>query len=164
MFRNCTGSTATTTTMDGSKEKTDQTAYAAEKIAEAEQNYERSKSIDDPGVLELLLGAEKKCRLSNDSLAAKAVVEKVVTLLRDLKEWDRLDEMLTMLAKRRSQSKAVISAMLGLGIEAIQDQALETREKLLTTLSAITEGRMYCELERAKISAEIKFKFRYSAT
>jgi len=141
-----------------SKEKVDMSGFAEEKIAEGRRNYDATKNIED--VLELLLNAEKKCRLSNDSFATKAVAESIVALLRELKDWERLDGMLTMLAKRRSQSKAVVSAVLNAGIAAIDDdedlkevpEDGTVREKLLTTLSVITEGRMYCELERAKIA------------
>ncbi|KAJ8602263.1 hypothetical protein CTAYLR_003651 [Chrysophaeum taylorii] len=142
-----------------SKNKTDQSAFASSVVAEARAALETTGSLDAPSVLEALLAAEKKCRLSNDAYAARTVTSCIVSMCRELKEWDRLNSMLTLLSKRRSQSKVVITALLEEGIsllettEPVAELADEgAREKLLVTLSEITEGKMYCEGERAKIT------------
>mmetsp|Transcript_18838 Transcript_18838/g.75139 ORF Transcript_18838/g.75139 Transcript_18838/m.75139 type:complete len:501 (+) Transcript_18838:77-1579(+) len=142
-------------------EKVDRSAFAEQTIADAKKALEASQSLDDPRVLEALLAAEKKCRLSNDPVSTKAVATTIVGMCRAQKDWPRLESMLTVLAKRRSQSKTVIAAILAEGLAAVEESghvagtselgdAVETRETLLATLLALTEGRMYCELERAK--------------
>lgn len=141
------------------KTKTDQSAYASTVVAEARSALEATGSLDDPAVLEALLAAEKKCRLSNDAYATRTVATCIAAMLRESKEWDRLNSMLMMLAKRRSQSKVVITALLEVGIELLEAKVPtveladdDAREKLLVTLNSITEGKMYCEGERAKVT------------
>lgn len=139
-----------------SKSKTDQTEYAASVVSDARAALAATGSLDDPAVLDALLAAEKKCRLSNDAFSTRTVANCIVEMCRDLKDWDRMNAMLTTLSKRRSQSKVVVLGLLEVGITLVEGEkeslAPEVREKLLVTLNAMTEGKMYCEAERAKLT------------
>lgn len=142
--------------MENKNDKTDQTSYAAEKIAEAKAAVAATNSLEDPATLDALLSAEKKCRLSNDALATRDVAVCIVALCRERKDWERLNSMMTTLAKRRSQSKVVIGAIVEVGLAVMDAGELgsseSAREALLKVLAEITEGKMYCEGERAKIT------------
>ena len=69
------------------KEKVDQMPYAKERIAEAQSALEATGNLEDPAVIEALLNAEKKCRLSNDSLATKLVATTILQMCRSKSAW-----------------------------------------------------------------------------
>jgi len=139
------------------KEKVDQTAFAEERIAEARAALEACGNLDDPAVVEALLQCEKKCRMSNDAIATKSVCVALVKMCRERQAWEKFVELCTLLAKRRSQSKVAIQGIIeeGLGLLTAEPAELpgdELREKLLKALCDITDGKMYCEGERAKLT------------
>lgn len=72
------------------KEKVDQMDFAKERIAEAKAALEASGKLDDPAVIEALLQAEKKCRLSNDAIATKLVAVTLLQMCREKKDWATL--------------------------------------------------------------------------
>ena len=139
-----------------SQEKVDRTGFAEEEIAKARSALEVSGSLDDPAVVEALLQCEKKCRLSNDAIATKNVCVAILKLCREKQAWSHLIANSQLLAKRRSQSKVAITGIVAQGLEQLEDTSVKlddaTREELLKTLCDVTDGKMYCEAERAKVS------------
>ncbi|KAH8065170.1 hypothetical protein JL722_2077 [Aureococcus anophagefferens] len=104
------------------KEKVDQMPWAKERIAEAQAALDATGNLEDPAVIEALLNAH--C---------------------------------TLLAKRRSQSKAAIGGIVAEGLAVLEAEPAEMtdladREALLKALCEITDGKMYCEGERAKLT------------
>ena len=139
-----------------SQEKVDRTAFAEECIAAARAALAVSGNLDDPAVVEALLQCEKKCRLSNDAIATKKVCVAILQLCRERKSWPHLIANATLLAKRRSQKNKAITGVVAQGLEALNDESAPldeaTREELLMALCEITDGKMYCEAERAKLT------------
>ena len=139
-----------------SQEKVDRTGFAEEEIAKARQALEVSGNLDDPAVVEALLQCEKKCRLSNDAIATKNVCVAILKLCREKQAWSHLIANSQLLAKRRSQSKVAITGIVAQGLEQLEDTSVKlddaTREELLKTLCDVTDGKMYCEAERAKLT------------
>jgi 26S proteasome regulatory subunit N5 len=139
-----------------SQEKVDRTGFAEEEIAKARAALEVSGNLDDPAVVEALLQCEKKCRLSNDAIATKNVCVAILKLCREKQSWSHLIANSQLLAKRRSQSKVAITGIVAQGLEQLEDTTIKlddaTREELLKTLCDVTDGKMYCEAERAKLT------------
>lgn len=139
--------------MDGQLiEKKDCSAAVAAALPEA-------KSLADAGKLaeavELLLGVEKQARMGNDVTSLKEVVLATIRLVREKKDWEQMNATLTQISKRRSQNKAAISAMVqeAMGpsyLDATPD--VETKRNLIVTLRDITDGKIFVETERARLT------------
>lgn len=139
------------------KEKVDQMPWAKERIAEAQVALDATGNLEDPAVIEALLNVEKKCRLSNDSIATKLVAATILQMCRAKRAWATHIAHCTLLAKRRSQSKAAIGGIVAEGLAVLEAEPAEMtdladREALLKALCEITDGKMYCEGERAKLT------------
>lgn len=78
----------------------------------------------------------------------------------EAQNWNALNEYVSLLARRRSQLKQAVSKMIQeccTYVDKTPDKA--TKLKLIDTLRSVTEGKIYVEIERArltKILADIK--------
>lgn len=66
-----------------------------------------------------------------------------------------LNEQIITLSKKRSQLKAAITKMVQECYGFIKDNKLPSREielKLIETLRTVTEGKIYVEVERARLT------------
>lgn len=137
----------------GIEKKEDLTEATATTIAEAEvltKNGELDRAI------EILFALEKKCRLGNDILSLKKVVLAMINLCFDNGNWTKLNTTLTTISKRHQQSRHAISAVIEKSVEWIDitpDE--ETKLGLLTTLREITDGKIYLEAERARLTRQV---------
>ena len=71
----------------------------------------------------------------------------------EAKEYSQLNETMTMLSKRRAQIKEAVGAMVRKGseyVEQLTDPAVKLA--LIETLRAISEGKMFVEVERARLT------------
>mmetsp|Transcript_20465 Transcript_20465/g.65524 ORF Transcript_20465/g.65524 Transcript_20465/m.65524 type:complete len:448 (+) Transcript_20465:2-1345(+) len=100
-----------------------------------------------------LLRLEKACRLANQwDVTIKAALQ-IVSLCYECGEWDALNANLVLLSKRRSQHQKVITAIVAEAMKFLERPINEAeRLRLIETLRAVTEGKIYVELERAKLT------------
>ena len=71
----------------------------------------------------------------------------------DAKQFAQLNETMTLLSKRRAQIKEAVGAMVRKGIEYVEALTdAETKLALIETLRAISEGKMFVEVERARLT------------
>mmetsp|Transcript_6489 Transcript_6489/g.8394 ORF Transcript_6489/g.8394 Transcript_6489/m.8394 type:complete len:459 (+) Transcript_6489:31-1407(+) len=137
----------------GIEKKEDLTETTVTTIAEAEvltNNGEINRAI------EILFALEKKCRLGNDILSLKKVVLAMVHLCHDKGNWEKLNTTLTTIAKRHQQSRHAISAVIEKVVEWIPTTPnKETKVALLVVLREITDGKIYLEAERARLTREL---------
>jgi len=106
--------------------------------------------------VEGLLNLEKSSRLAEDITATKAACSAVLDVCYQAKDWKLLEEQVTLLAKRRSQLKQAIQAFVrqAMGyIEEIADK--DTKISLIKTLQAVTEGKIFVEIERARLTRRL---------
>jgi len=113
------------------------------------------------GAIENLLVLEKRTRQAEDQVSTSKVAVAIVKLCYEAKDFQALQTNLNVLAKRRGQFRTVVQDFVKEAMSYLEQQSLEKSVKmeLLTTLRAITEGKMYVETERArltKILAKIK--------
>lgn len=110
--------------------------------------------------IEILLQLEKQTRLGADMVSCSRVLVAICQICLEANNWNALNEYVTLLVRRRSQLKQAVSKMIQeccSYVEKTPDK--ETKLKLIDTLRSVTEGKIYVEIERArltKILADIK--------
>ncbi len=103
-----------------------------------------------------MLALEKKCRQSGDSDSTVKVAEAIVQAALDVKDYEALNGALTLLSKRRGQFKRVILRIVNMTIAFVERlQSKAEQLKLIDTLRAITEGKMFVENERARLTRQL---------
>ncbi|KXZ45928.1 hypothetical protein GPECTOR_49g512 [Gonium pectorale] len=106
--------------------------------------------------IEGLLNLEKSSRLAEDVVATKACCSAILDLCHDARDWRALEENVMLLTKRRSQLKQAIQATVRQAmsyVDNIEDK--ETRVSLIKTLQAVTEGKIFVEIERARLTKRL---------
>lgn len=102
--------------------------------------------------LALLLPLEKKCRASNDTHTLKQLCLHMVRLCREHNDWAKLNATLSLINKRRNQSRFAISAVVEEAIAYVEQTPGRTEKvALIETLKEVCEGKMYLEAESARL-------------
>ncbi|CAM6038541.1 unnamed protein product [Sphagnum compactum] len=102
--------------------------------------------------IEALLNLEKQARLAADITGTRKVVIAIMQLCYEARAWKTLIEQILVLSKRRSQLKQAVSALVQHAMQYINDTPdLETRIELIETLSNVSAGKIYVEIERARL-------------
>uniref|UniRef100_A0A671M4C1 26S proteasome non-ATPase regulatory subunit 12-like n=1 Tax=Sinocyclocheilus anshuiensis TaxID=1608454 RepID=A0A671M4C1_9TELE len=110
--------------------------------------------------IESLLSLEKQTRTASDMLSTSRILVAIVQLCYEAKDWDALNENIMLLSKRRSQLKQAVTKMVQecyTYVDAMSDLSIKLR--LIDTLRTITAGKIYVEIERARLTktlAQIK--------
>ena len=132
-------------------------SYAAP-IAEQREALKGGK-VDLEGVLANLLIHEKTARLSGDVAGTTELCTAMVEICYEQKQYTQLNETISLLSKRRAQVKEAIGAMVrkcseyAFEAEALPDEA--TRHALIEALRAVSEGKMFVEVERARLTKKL---------
>eukprot|EP01105_Mastigella_eilhardi_P011607 TRINITY_DN2672_c0_g1_i1.p1 TRINITY_DN2672_c0_g1~~TRINITY_DN2672_c0_g1_i1.p1 ORF type:complete len:225 (-),score=68.24 TRINITY_DN2672_c0_g1_i1:126-770(-) len=107
-------------------------------------------------VVEELLQLEKHARNAEDVATTSKIALCLLSLFWDAKDWRGLNDNIQLLAKRRGQLKTVIQNVVqkaSVFVEQMTEPALRSEcMRLIETLRAITEGKIYVELERARLT------------
>ncbi|KAB1210351.1 hypothetical protein CJ030_MR6G024142 [Morella rubra] len=131
--------------------------------------------------IEQLLNEEKQMRLAGDVGGTKKAVTDILQLCFEARAWKTLNDQIVLLSKRRGQLKQVPQGFWRLGfavdlllwskslsvlwlgqwaVTAMVQQAmqyidetpdLETRIELIKTLNSVSAGKIYVEIERARL-------------
>ena len=113
--------------------------------------------------LALLSALEKKCRVGNDTESLVRVCEASLQHCYDCHDYEQLILTLQTLATRRSQKTKAVKALVSKAIPwcladsytpiAVADTAQkEFRDKLVVALRDISDGKIFLELERARLT------------
>jgi len=103
-------------------------------------------------VLEPVLALEKTVRLAEDFENIGKVLVHIVVLCTQVQAWDDLNDQLTLLSKKRSQSRSGTQKMIQEAIKSIDSTPnREIKIELINTIRKITEGKIFVELERARV-------------
>ncbi|CAL9052595.1 26S proteasome non-ATPase regulatory subunit 12 homolog A isoform X1 [Musa acuminata AAA Group] len=107
-----------------------------------------------------LLNVEKQMRLAGDVAGTKKAVIDIVELCYKARAWKTLNDQIVLLSKRRGQLKQAVTAVVQKAMQYIDDTPdIETRIELIKTLNNVSAGKIYVEIERARLIkklAEIK--------
>lgn len=103
--------------------------------------------------LEVLLSLEKQTRTGADAISTGRILEAVVQICYGAQQWDLLNENIIALSKRRSQLKAAVTKMVQECCTYVdKTPTKETKLKLIDTLRTVTAGKIYVEVERARLT------------
>jgi len=106
--------------------------------------------------LEGLLTLEKQTRTAADMFSTSRILVAVVKICFENKNLEMLNEHLIVLTKRRGQLKQAVTKMVQEActyVEQIDNK--EEKLKLIDTLRTVTAGKIYLELERARITLKL---------
>jgi len=106
--------------------------------------------------VDLLAPLEKQSRLGCDMKSNTRLVKHMVKLAFDGKDFDLLGETVRALCKKRSLIKFSIKSMVKdvcEMLEGINDNA--TKDRLIEVLRAVTAGKIYVEVERARLTKKV---------
>ncbi|XP_043280184.1 26S proteasome non-ATPase regulatory subunit 12 isoform X2 [Venturia canescens] len=120
------------------------------KIPECKKMAQEGKLHD---ALDQLLALEKLARTASDMPSTSRILVAIVEICFEAKNWSALNEHIILLSKRRSQLKQAVTKMVQeccTYIDKTPDR--ETMIKLIETLRSVTEGKIYVEVERARLT------------
>ena len=103
--------------------------------------------------LEKLHSMEKQTRVASDTVSSGKIMVAAVQLCYESKNWEKLNDNIVLFVKKRSQLKQAVTKMVQeccTYVEKTPD--LETKLKLIDTLRTVTEGKIYVENERARLT------------
>ncbi|KAK6924182.1 Proteasome component (PCI) domain [Dillenia turbinata] len=113
-------------------------------------NIEGGGNLD--AQIESLLNVEKQMRNAGDVAGTKKSVIDILQLCFEAKAWKTLNDQILLLSKRRGQLKQATTAMVQQAMEYIdQTPDLETKIELIKTLNTVSAGKIYVEIERARL-------------
>ncbi|KAI3862258.1 hypothetical protein MKW92_007046 [Papaver armeniacum] len=102
--------------------------------------------------IESLLNAEKQARLEGDVTATKKAAMDIIQLCYQAKDWKTLNEQILALSKKRGQLKQAVTAIVQQAMQYIDETPdVETRIDLIKTLNTVSAGKIYVEIERARL-------------
>ncbi|KAL2897003.1 26S proteasome non-ATPase regulatory subunit 12-like protein B [Bienertia sinuspersici] len=102
--------------------------------------------------IEALLNVEKQMRLAEDVAGVKKAACDILQLCFESKAWKTLNDQIVLLSKRRGQLKQAVTAMVQQAMQYIdQTPDLDTRIELIKTLNNVSAGKIYVEIERARL-------------
>lgn len=140
------------------KMEVDYTSACDEKIPLSKEMIKQGNKFHE--AIEILLQLEKQTRLGADMISCSRVLIAIVEICFEVKNWNALNEYISLLVKRRSQLKQAVAKMVQHCLKYVdQTPDKDTKMKLIDTLRTVTEGKIYVEVERARLTkmlADIK--------
>lgn len=105
------------------------------------------------GAIEKLTVLEKQTRQSSDLASTSRVLIAIVTLCKDAGDWSLLNEQILLLSKKHGQLKQAITKMVQTVMTFLDSTPnLETKLTVIETLRTVTEGKIFVEVERARVT------------
>ncbi|RZF45484.1 hypothetical protein LSTR_LSTR009355 [Laodelphax striatellus] len=106
--------------------------------------------------LDALLSLEKQTRTGADMVSTGRVLVAICQICYEAKNWNALNEHIVLLTKRRSQLKQAVAKMVQeCCIYVDHMPTKELKLKLIDTLRTVTEGKIYVECERARLTYKL---------
>mmetsp|Transcript_2316 Transcript_2316/g.3056 ORF Transcript_2316/g.3056 Transcript_2316/m.3056 type:complete len:444 (+) Transcript_2316:147-1478(+) len=125
----------------------------SERVAEyvpIQENLAKSGKLIE--AVENLLSLEKQTRQGEDSVSTAKLAIAIIRLCYQQKDWKNLNNYLHVLAKRRGQLRTVVQDFVKEAMSYLDNMEKPQKLELLDTLRQITEGKMYVEIERARLT------------
>jgi len=132
------------------KMEVDYSATCDEKIPQSEALAKEGKLTE---ALDIMLSLEKQARTGADAHSTSRILVAIVQLCFQAKNWNALYENIILLSKRRSQIKMAVTKMVQeccTYVDQMPDKA--STMKLIETLQTVTAGKIYVEIERARLT------------
>ncbi|KAK1272449.1 hypothetical protein QJS04_geneDACA012259 [Acorus gramineus] len=121
-----------------------------EEYPNVEERLEKEGNLE--ASIESLLNVEKQMRLAGDVAQTKKAVVEIVQLCYEARAWKTLNDQIILLSKRRGQLKQAVTAMVQQAMQYIDETPdIETRIELIKSLNSVSAGKIYVEIERARL-------------
>ncbi|OQV01398.1 PCI domain-containing protein [Cladophialophora immunda] len=115
--------------------------------AEALAKQDIHKAIDK------ILLLEKQARQSSDLATTSRCLVTIVALCKEAGDWSLLNEQVLLLSKKHGQLKQAITNMVQAVMGFLDDTPnLDTKLSVIEALRTVTEGKIFVEVERARIT------------
>uniref|UniRef100_A0A0C9RIL1 TSA: Wollemia nobilis Ref_Wollemi_Transcript_15877_1969 transcribed RNA sequence n=1 Tax=Wollemia nobilis TaxID=56998 RepID=A0A0C9RIL1_9CONI len=102
--------------------------------------------------IDALSNLEKQMRLAADVSGTRKVVVAIVQICYEARAWKTLTEQITLLSKKRAQLKQAVTSMVQQAMQYIDETPdLDARIELIKTLNNVSAGKIYVEIERARL-------------
>lgn len=103
--------------------------------------------------IEKLTILEKQTRQASDLASTSRILIAIVTFCKDAEDWSLLNEHVLLLSKKHGQLKQAITKMVQT-VMGFLDQTpnLDTKLTVIETLRTVTEGKIFVEVERARVT------------
>eukprot|EP01135_Chromosphaera_perkinsii_P003402 Nk52_evm26s242 gene=Nk52_evmTU26s242 len=116
----------------------------------------QAKDGQTPQALESLMSLEKQTRVAGDAISTAKVLISIVKVLFKAGDWQQLMEQTVMLSKRRGQLKEATKRMVQEVVTYVdQTPSKEMKLKMIDTLITVTSGKIYVEIERARLTRKL---------
>ncbi|KAK3939451.1 PCI domain-containing protein [Diplogelasinospora grovesii] len=90
---------------------------------------------------------------ASDLASVSRVLTAIVTMCKDAGEWGLLNDQTLVLSKKHGQLKQAITRMVQTVMSFLdQTPNLETKLSVIETLRTVTEGKIFVEVERARVT------------
>lgn len=132
------------------KMEVDYTETVAKVVPECEALAAENKLNE---AIDKLLVLEKQTRAAGDAISSSKVLVCVVSLCYNVKDWTLLNEHITSLCKKRGHFKLAVTKMVQKCCEMVPEiEDKERKMELIEVLRTVTEGKIYVENERARVT------------
>lgn len=102
---------------------------------------------------EQLLVLEKQTRSAADLASSTRVLKKFIQLTFEAQDWKLMQEYIVLLSKKHGQLKQAITRMIQESMECLEKTPdMKTKLELIDTLRTVTDGKVYLEVERARVT------------
>ncbi|XP_022313454.1 26S proteasome non-ATPase regulatory subunit 12-like [Crassostrea virginica] len=132
------------------KMEVDYSSTVDEKLPKCEKLAKQGKLTE---ALDSLLSLEKQTRTAADTHSTSRILVAIVKMCFEAKNWDALNENIVLLTKKRGQIKQSVTKMIQEACTYVDKTPnLDIKLKLIDTLRTVTAGKIYVEIERARLT------------
>jgi len=101
--------------------------------------------------IEALLNKERESRLNNDYNESARILPEIIRIAFESKEYEKLNHLLSLLAKKRGQPKKGLIDMVHLAMSYIEKLPTEQQKTaLIETIKEVCEKKIFLEVEYAR--------------
>ncbi|CCC04941.1 hypothetical protein SMACR_04308 [Sordaria macrospora] len=114
---------------------------------------EQLAQTDIQAAIEQLSVLEKKTRQASDLASTSRILIAIISLCKNAGDWSLLNDQTLVLSKKHGQLKQAITKMVQTVIDFLPETPnLETKLSVIETLRTVTEGKIFVEVERARVT------------
>lgn len=114
---------------------------------------EKLSKTDIQAAIEKLTVFEKQTRQASDLASTSRTLIAICTICKDAGNWSLLNDQVLVLSKKHGQLKQAITNMVQTVMKLLDDTpSLETKLSVIETLRTVTEGKIFVEVERARVT------------
>ncbi|KAL1972323.1 hypothetical protein VTN31DRAFT_7542 [Thermomyces dupontii] len=96
---------------------------------------------------------EKQARQASDLATTSRVLVTIVTICKEAGDWNLLNDQVQVLSKKHAQLKQATTKMVQTVMGFLDETPnLETKLSVIDTLRTVTEGKIFVEVERARVT------------